>query len=182
VRLEPGGLAAAEATQLFATLLPLPGWRQDTIRLYGRAHPLPRLHRWFADAGERYRWSGLVMEPEPFPDVLRPLLRHLQAASGVPFNTALANLYRDGRDSVAWHADDEPELGPDPVIASVSLGATRRFLMRRKADHRQRQTFELRHGSVLWMKGSTQQHWQHCLPSTQRPVGPRINLTFRAMV
>ncbi|EDY37490.1 DNA repair system specific for alkylated DNA [Cyanobium sp. PCC 7001] len=109
------------------------------------------------------------------------MLQRLREASGVPFNTALANLYRDGRDSVAWHSDDEPELGAHPVIASLSLGATRRFLMRRKADHRHRRAFQLSHGSLLWMAGSTQEHWQHCLPKTARPVAARINLTFRAI-
>ncbi|SBO41792.1 alpha-ketoglutarate-dependent dioxygenase AlkB [Cyanobium sp. NIES-981] len=181
VRLERQALAEGEATALFQALQALPGWRQDTIRLYGRVHPVPRLHRWFADARQTYRWSGLVMRPEPFPEALQPLLQRLREASGVPFNTALANLYRDGQDSVAWHADDEPELGPRPVIASLSLGATRRFLMRSKADHGQRRSFELSHGSVLWMAGSTQEHWQHCLPRTTRPVGARINFTFRAM-
>ena len=181
IRLVPGYLSILEADALFEKLRDLPGWRQDQIRVYGKTHPLPRLHRWFADSNEPYRWSGIVMEPEPFPEFLAGLRQRIDSDSGVHFNTALGNFYRDGRDGVSWHADDEPELGPKPVIASLSLGATRRFLLRKKADRAQCLAFSLTHGSLLWMLGDTQQVWQHSIPKASRTVGPRINLTFRAI-
>jgi alkylated DNA repair dioxygenase AlkB len=181
IRFVPTYLDALEADRLFENLTDLPDWRQDHIRVYGKTHPLPRLHRWFADSNEPYRWSGINMEPEPFPRFLDDLRRRIDVDGGVHFNTALGNFYRDGRDGVSWHADDEPELGPEPVIASLSLGATRRFLMRKKTDNSQSLAFELTHGSLLWMSGDTQQVWQHSIPKTSRIVEPRINLTFRAI-
>ena len=170
-----------EADYLFGSLRELNGWRQDFIRIFGKAQPLPRLHRWFADSEQSYRWSGIEMNPEPFPDYLREILARLWERTGIQFDTALGNLYRDGKDSVAWHSDDEPDLGPDPIIASLSLGATRRFLLRRKDNHKEVKVYELTHGSLLLMTGSTQAYWEHTIPKTRHRVGPRINLTFRAI-
>lgn len=170
-----------EADYLFGTLRDLNGWRQDFIRIFGKAQPLPRLHRWFADSEQPYRGSGIEMNPEPFPDYLREILARLRDRTGIQFDTALGNLYRDGKDSVAWHSDDEPDLGPDPIIASLSLGATRRFLLRRKDNHKEVKVYELTHGSLLLMTGSTQAYWEHTIPKTRHRVGPRINLTFRAI-
>jgi alkylated DNA repair dioxygenase AlkB len=181
VVLEETYIEPAHADDLFARLVNLAGWRQDHIRLYGRAVPLPRLHRWFAVSNEPYRWSGIDMVPEPFPVFLEPLRRRLSADVGVNFNTALGNLYRSGSDSVSWHSDDEPDLGPAPHIASISLGAARRFLLRHKTDHSRRHAVELRHGSLLRMSGMTQLHWEHCLPKTSRVAQSRVNLTFRAI-
>lgn len=174
-------LGVKEADFLFDYLRNLNGWKQDVILIFGQARPLPRLHRWFADSRQPYRWSGIEMIPEPFPDVLGGILDALWEKSGIRFNTALGNLYRDGMDSVAWHSDDEPELGPEPVIASLSLGATRRFLMRKKDDHTVVRSYELGHGSLLLMAGSTQARWEHAIPKTKLNVGPRVNLTFRAI-
>jgi alkylated DNA repair dioxygenase AlkB len=181
LRFVPKFLSPGEADRLLSFLEAMPGWQQDHIRLYGKSHPLPRLHRWFADSSQPYRWSGIEMRPEPFPEVLREMVVRLEAESGVRFNTALGNRYRDGRDGVSWHADDERELGPDPVIASLSLGAPRRFLLRKRDDHSVTMAFELTHGSLLWMSGTTQTHWEHSIPKTTRSVGTRINLTFRAI-
>jgi alkylated DNA repair dioxygenase AlkB len=181
IRFVPAYLDIREADGLFDSLKSLPGWRQDHIRVYGKTHPLPRLHRWFTDSNEPYRWSGISMHPEPFPEFLDDVRCRLAEESGVHFNTALGNFYRDGRDGVSWHSDDEPELGTDPVIASLSLGATRRFLMRKKLDHSQCLEFDLTHGSLLWMSGDTQIVWQHSIPKTSRTVESRINLTFRAI-
>jgi alkylated DNA repair dioxygenase AlkB len=181
LRLERGFLGFDEASQLFDALLVESGWRQDQISLYGKTHPVPRLHRWFADSPRVYQWSGIVMHPEPFPPALAAIRRRIEASAGVSFNSALGNLYRDGRDSVSWHADDEPELGHSPVIASLSLGAERQFVLRRKDDHRQRHTLVLPHGSLLVMSAGTQTHWEHCVPKTRQPVGARINLTFRTI-
>ena len=181
VHLITGYLSSGEADGLFAALRALCGWRQDSIRLFGKTHPLPRLHRWFALSTQAYRWSGIDMQPEPFPAAVLPALMRLRKETGVPFNSALANWYRDGRDSVGWHADDEPELGDKPAIASLSLGDTRRFVLRRKRDLSTRVSLQLTHGSLLWMAGSTQQEWEHSVPKTAKPVGARINLTFRVI-
>lgn len=182
VRYVAGWLSQGDADRLLVDMRALPDWRQDHIRIYGKTHPLPRLHRWFADSNQRYRWSGIEMHPEPFPPFLRPVLQRLYAESGFTFNTALGNLYRDGNDGVSWHSDDEPELGPNPTIASLSLGATRRFLLRSKTDHKLGYEFSLTHGSLLWMSEETQKLWEHCVPKSQRTEGERINITFRRMI
>jgi len=157
-------------------------WEHHVIRIFGRDVPTPRRSAWFGDPGARYTYSGLTLDPRPWPPALAPLRDRVEAAIGARFNAVLANLYRDGTDSMGWHADDEPELGRDPVIASVSVGAVRRFTMRhatrRDLEHL---VLELEHGSLLVMAGSTQHHWRHALPKTRRPVGPRVNLTFRSV-
>lgn len=164
---------------LLDELLPGTDWEQEQIRLFGRLVAQPRLTAWFGvamDATTRYRTTK---PPVPWPVGLEKVRSSLADHVGVEFNSALANLYRDGRDSVAWHADDEPGLGQTPVIASVSLGATRRFVLRRR-DNTERLSLDLAHGDLLVMSGSTQQRWLHAIPKTRRAVGPRINLTFRA--
>lgn len=170
---------ASEARALYAALADLPGWRQDSIVLFGKRYPLPRLHRWFANSGQSYQWSGLRMVAEQFPEVLDSVRERLTAVANAGFNTALGNLYRGGSDSVGWHSDDEPELGPEPCIASLSLGAERQFFLRRKDNHRERLALTLPHGSLLVMSGGVQRYWQHCIPKARRAVAPRINLTFR---
>jgi len=172
-------LSLKEAEHLYQALLDLPGWKLDQIRIFGRIHDVPRLHRWFATSTQAYRWSGITMIPEPFPSALELIRGRISALAQTDFNSALGNLYRDGHDSVSWHADDEAELGTRPVIASLSLGATRRFLLRRKDDHNQKAAFDLSAGSLLIMAGDTQRYWEHCVPKTGHKVGPRINVTFR---
>lgn len=169
------------AERLFQVLLEGVSWQQDAISMYGNHYPLPRLHRWFADSPRSYTWSGIQMHPTPFPETLSELRQRVNQLGGAKFDSALCNLYRDGRDSVAWHADDEPEFGAAPVIASLSLGSERHFLLRRKDDHAQRVSIALPHGSLLLMPAGTQQRWEHCLPKTRRPTGARINLTFRTL-
>lgn len=172
-------LAPEEAASLFTELLAGIRWRQDTIKLWGKVHDVPRLQQWFADDGMAYTWSGIRMEPEPWNAPLERLRCRLQEALGLRFNTALANLYRDGNDTVGWHADDEPELGEAPTIASISLGATRDFVLRHRTETERVQTISLAHGSLLVMQGDTQKHWRHCVPRRKRVHAPRINLTFR---
>ncbi len=177
-RLENAFLSATEADELLSFFVELSGWRQDEIRMYGKMIPLPRLHRWFADGQQGYRWSGLEMRAEPFPERLTSVRERIAARAGIRFNTALGNYYRDGRDSVAWHSDDEPELGSHPVIASLSLGAKRKFLLRKKQDHQEKLALELSHGSLLIMCGNTQRVSEHCLPK-EKYAQARVNLTFR---
>jgi alkylated DNA repair dioxygenase AlkB len=156
-------------------------WERHHVRIFGRELPAPRLSCWIGDPGAAYTYSRVRFAPHPWPCVLDPLRAKVSALAAESFNSVLANRYADGGDSMGWHADDEPELGPRPVIASLSLGATRRFLLRRRGANL-RHELALHHGSLLVMRGDTQAHWQHALPRTAKPVGLRINLTFRRIV
>ncbi|QDH71880.1 alpha-ketoglutarate-dependent dioxygenase AlkB [Lysobacter alkalisoli] len=180
--MDPEWLSRRDAEALFHQLRDGIAWEVHRIRLFGRMHASPRLSCWIGDAGARYRYSGTLFEPHPWPEALLSVRARLRRELGVDFNSVLANLYRDGRDAMGWHSDDEPELGPEPVIASVSLGATRRFLLKHRIRPDARLTLELPPGSLLVMSGPTQRHCQHALPRTQRMVGERINLTFRRVL
>jgi len=154
-------------------------WRQEEIVLFGTQRRVPRLVAWHGDPGAVYRYSGVDHDPRPWTTTLLEIRERVESLSGHRFNSVLLNLYRDNRDGMGWHADDEPELGADPVIASVSLGATRRFRMRHRRRRDQLVAIDLEHGSLLLMRGPTQHHWLHAVPKTTRPAGERINLTFR---
>lgn len=182
VRYFPRLFAPAEADRLFGELMETTPWSHETIVVYGRRLPQPRLTAWFADDGGSYTYSGLTLAASAWTACLGQVRSAAEKAAGQRFGVALANLYRDGRDSVAWHADDEPELGPTPVIGSVSFGAVRRFQLRRRRDHDIRHEIELASGSLLVMAGETQRHWMHQVPKTSRQVGPRVNITFRTWI
>jgi len=173
-------LAAAECATLLAQLLSVTPWRSEPITLYGRTVMQPRLLAWYGDREAFYTYSGIRHTPLPWTPLLSGLRRRVEQASGARFNSVLLNYYRNERDSMGLHADDEPELGPTPVIASLSLGAERRLVFR----HRWRReianlNLPLPDGSLLVMAGSTQRHWQHGIRKQVRPCGPRVNLTFR---
>ena len=158
--------------------------KQESIRLAGKDVLTPRLVSWHGDSEARYAYSGRTFEPAPWTPELLMVKERVDAAAGASFNSVLVNYYRDGRDSVGEHADDEPELGPEPgnvLIASVSLGARRRFLLRHKRS-RVVEEFELGDGGLLVMGGTTQRHFTHRAPRTTADVGPRMNLTFRVVV
>ncbi len=179
----PHLFARRRADAYLAALLEDVAWEQQIIRIGGRRVASPRLSAWYGDPGARYAYSGLSLEPLPWFPLLAEIKGEVEAASGAAFNSVLANLYRDGADSMGWHSDDEPELGERPVIASASFGATRRFLLR----HRQRREIEpvavpLSHGSLLVMKGNTQANWRHQLPKMRKLGEPRVNLTFRTII
>ena len=178
VALDPAWLAPADADRLLQVLQVAVPWEVHRIRLFGREHASPRLSCWIGDPGTAYRYSGSLFEPHPWPAVLLPLRERLSDELGVAFNSVLANLYRDGHDAMGWHSDDEAELGPAPVIASVSLGAPRRFALKARTGDA-RLAMLLPHGSLLVMAGATQRHYRHALPRTAKKVGARINLTFR---
>ena len=178
VFLYPDALLQADADRLFAELRGGIAWRQEVATLMGRRVAIPRLTAWHGAAG--YVYSGIRLTPAPWTPPLLELKALAEQLAGQPFDSVLLNLYRDGRDSVSWHADNEPGLGRDPVIASLSLGAVRRFQLKHRRRP-ERLTLDLPHGSCLVMAGATQHHWLHQLPKTARPVGPRINLTFRRM-
>jgi alkylated DNA repair dioxygenase AlkB len=171
--------AGAEATELFRELRHGTEWRQEEVVIFGRRRLVPRLVAWHGDPGASYTYSGTPHQPLPWTPVLEQVRHRVRALSGLHFNAVLLNLYRDGRDGMGWHADDEPELGPEPVIASVSLGAVRRFCLRHRRRKGLRANFSLPHGSLLLMSGATQRHWVHALPKTAVAVGERVNLTFR---
>jgi len=180
--LEKEWLAAAEADALFAALMATVPWETHRIRMFGREVDSPRLSCWIGDPGASYVYSRTRFEPRPWPPALLPVRDRVSEAAGVAMNSVLANLYRDGGDAMGWHSDDEPELGPRPVIASLSLGGTRRFVLKHRRDAAQRLALELPHGSLLLMSGDTQANWRHALPRTARPVAARINLTFRRIL
>jgi len=178
-RLWPAAFGPGEASRLFDCLSAGTHWRQEEIVIFGQRRRVPRLVAWHGDHGASYRYSGTDHLPEPWTPVLERIRATVCELSGTEFNAVLLNLYRDGRDGMGWHADDEPELGRDPVIASVSLGAPRRFCLRHRRRRELKLDLELPHGSLLVMAGPLQHHWVHALPKTRRPVGGRINLTFR---
>jgi len=178
-RLWPAAFGPEEASRLFDALRAGIHWRQEEIVIFGQRRRVPRLVAWHGDPGAGYRYSGTDHDPEPWTPELESVRARVNELGATRFNAVLLNLYRDGRDGMGWHADDEPELGRDPVIASVSLGAPRRFCLRHRRRKDLKLDLELPHGSVLLMAGSTQHHWVHALPKTRRPVGERINLTFR---
>lgn len=176
---DPAWLAPGEADALFTALRGGIEWEVHRIRLFGREVDSPRLSCWIGDPDAAYEYSGTRFQPRPWPAALLPVRERLRAEAGIDFNSVLANLYRDGRDRMGWHSDDERELGPRPAIASLSLGAGRRFVLKHRVDPARRIALALPHGSLLLMRGDTQRNYRHALPPTARPMGERINLTFR---
>jgi alkylated DNA repair dioxygenase AlkB len=182
VVLYPAFFPTSEADRLFSKLRDTTAWRQETITLYGRTIDIPRLTAWYGDAGTTYVYSGIKNVPLPWTTVLLEVRRAVEPAAGVVFNSVLLNRYRTGKDSVSWHADDEPEFGEQPVIASVSFGGIRTFELRHKRRKGLKASVDLTHGSLFIMRGDTQANWLHRIPKTARPVPERLNLTFRAVV
>ena len=170
-----------ESEKLCQQLVDTIEWKQEVARFGGKAVPLPRLTAWYGDAGKTYRYSGITVQPLAWTPLLLAIKARVEAVAVVTFNSVLLNYYRGERDSVAWHSDDEPELGVNPVIASVSFGATRTFQFKHKTRPDQRHAVDLTPGSLLLMAGAMQHHWKHQIPKTTKPVGARINLTFRVI-
>ena len=152
----PGYLGAEQSDRWFRSLLAELPWRQETLTMYGDIVPVPRLSSWHGDAQRAYTYSNIKMQPSPWTSMLLDIKAVVEPLAGCAFNSVLCNLYRDGRDSVAWHADDERELGLTPVIASVSVGATRKFQLRSHGKSPSRHDVDLAHGSVLIMRGESQ--------------------------
>jgi alkylated DNA repair dioxygenase AlkB len=171
-------LDAEERVRLFRDFKENIAWNQETISLYGKVHPIPRLTAWYGDKGASYKYSKISNEPNPWTQSLNELRRKVEAASNATYNSVLLNLYRHGADGVAWHADDERELGEEPTIASISLGAERKFQLRRRTG-KEIVDVILADGSLLVMSGSLQQHWLHQIPKQPKIERERINLTFR---
>jgi alkylated DNA repair dioxygenase AlkB len=165
--------------EMLARLIADTAWRSETITVWGKQHPQPRLTAWHGDAA--YTYSGLRLAPSAFTPLLQQIRAAVEAASGRRFNSVLLNYYRDGRDSMGMHSDNEAELGPEPAIASVSFGAARTFVLQHRAT-KERIRISLTDGSMLLMAGSLQQNWLHGITKMSRSVGPRVNLTFRFIV
>jgi alkylated DNA repair dioxygenase AlkB len=174
-----GALTSGFADSAFVELQQQVDWRQEHILMMGNSIPLPRLTAWFGDPGRNYTYSAIAMSASPWTPMLSMIRGLVEGLSGEQFNSVLCNLYRSGEDGLAWHSDDEPELGSKPTIASVNLGQARRFLFRRRDDHSVKTEFLLGHGDVLIMRGLTQALCEHSVPKTKKHLGPRINLTFR---
>lgn len=164
---------------IFASLAQEIPWQQDEIRVYGKIHPQPRLTALFGNEGKSYSYSNITMQPHPWSLLLQKLKTAIEKVTDTNFTTVLLNQYRDGKDSNGWHSDNENELGINPVIASLSFGAERMFQLKHNLDKDLKKSIVLEHGSLLLMKGTTQHFWKHQIPKTAKPIGPRINGTFR---
>lgn len=175
-------LGAAPEAILLALINQTP-WRQDNITVWGKTHLQPRLVAWYGDLGRSYRYSGIVFDPLPWTEALSSIKSKVEAAANHRFNSVLLNYYRDQTDSMGLHSDDEPELGPAPVIASVSLGAERALVLKSRVDAGARTVrLPLASGSLLLMRGDTQANYKHGISKQTRPLGARINLTFRRII
>lgn len=180
VSYQPSAICEELANQWFAALLEDVHWKQDVVTVYGKEHLTPRLSCWMGESWMSYSYSNTTMRPVPWQAFVQQIKQQVEEVSGEQFNSVLINYYRNGQDSNGWHSDDEPELGPEPLIASLSLGATRDFYLREKKHYANKLSFSLEHGSLLVMRGKTQSHWQHHVPK-RATAGPRINLTFRTI-
>lgn len=170
-----------ESDWLFTKLQGTLAWQEEDILIYGKQCKVPRLMCWYGDPDACYRYSGVDHQPLPWTEELLIIREKIQNDCQFSFNSVLANLYRSGRDSMGYHADDEEELGRNPVIASLSLGDERLFKLRHK-KRKENLDINLGHGDLLIMAGTLQHHWVHALPKTTKPKGPRINLTFRKIL
>jgi alkylated DNA repair dioxygenase AlkB len=178
----PDFFAAADADRLLRELLATTAWRQEVFRMGRKEIPFPRLTAWYGDEGTAYIYSGLKNLPAPWTPPVLEVKRAIEPPRGVTFNSVLLNRYRAGQDSVSWHADDEPEFGKNPVIASVSFGETRLFQFEHKEHKELKASVELTHGSLLILRGGTQENWLHQVPKTKKPMGERVNMTFRVVI
>lgn len=152
-------------------------WEQSRITLFGKQVAIPRLNAWYGDS--QYTYSGTTLPAKALSPALTCLKEKIERQFSIQLNSVLANLYRDGNDGMGWHSDNEKSLGDQPQIASVSLGESRRFLIRNKADKTNKTELVLEHGSLLIMRGDCQTHWEHAIPKTAKPKVQRVNLTFR---
>ncbi len=175
----PAAFSAAEAEAYYDALSTAIAWKQVDIKLYGKVIKTPRLTAWYGDPGMTYTYSGITLEPAIWTEDLLRIRERVELVAGVSFNSVLLNFYRNERDSMGWHSDDEQELGINPIIASVSFGASRMFQFKHKTRPELRAGVELTSGGMLLMQGTTQHFWKHQIPKSTRPHTGRINLTFR---
>jgi alkylated DNA repair dioxygenase AlkB len=171
--------SAQESDKFFEVLKNEIDWKQEQINFFGKTHDIPRLTAWYGDFGKSYSYAGISVEPSSWTDTLLQIKEKIESVSNVKFNSVLLNRYRSGNDGVSWHSDDEPELGVNPIIGSVSFGQSRPFHLKHKDLEGVKEKVTLEHGSYLLMKGETQHKWLHQIPKSKKEMGERINLTFR---
>ena len=182
VTFHPDFFALAEADEFFNSLQEGLAWQQEPIWMFGKQILQPRLTALYGDPKVRYGYSGIAMEALPFTEVLEKIKVRLQEFTNLEFTHVLCNFYRDGQDSMGWHRDNEPVLGRNPTIGSLTFGATRSFQLRPCGKKEPKLSLELSHGSLLLMGGESQHFWEHQLPKTKKVLAPRINLTFRKLI
>lgn len=178
----PAFLSLSEADKLYQHLYDKTSWQADKITVFGKTYDQPRLTALYAKNPTPYTYSNITMHPSPMSKNLLDLIQKISEVNKHDFNAVLLNLYRDGKDSNGWHADNEAELGQNPVIASISLGEERYFHLKHRTHKEQRLKIKLKHGSLLIMGGAMQHHWLHQIPKTTKNISPRINLTFRKII
>jgi len=155
-------------------------WRAESIVVWGKTVPQPRLIAWYGDKGANYTYSGIHHDPLPWTDILIDIKNRVEKVASTNFNSVLLNYYRHHRDSMGLHSDDESELGRRPIITSLSLGEERTFILKHKTSRDLKSVrLKLPSGSLLLMKGETQHCWKHGIEKEKRPCGARVNLTFR---
>ncbi|MBP9123145.1 MAG: alpha-ketoglutarate-dependent dioxygenase AlkB [Ignavibacteriaceae bacterium] len=176
----PEYFSSQESDNFFQSLKQNIVWKQESMNMYGRQIQFPRLTAWYGDNDKPYSFSGITLQPHPWNDALKIIKNRIEGVADVRFNSVLLNLYRDRNDSISWHTDAEPELGRNPVIASVNFGETRRFQLRHIVTKKKIE-IDLTHGSLLIMRGELQHYWQHQVPKTKEFKRERINLTFRVI-
>jgi alkylated DNA repair dioxygenase AlkB len=177
----PGLFDPAESQSLLNALTDTILWERPNFRIYGKEFPVPRMTAWYGDV--EYKYSGIINVPLPWTEELFLIKVRAELACAHEFNSVLLNFYRDGNDHMSWHSDDEKSLGIDPVIASVSFGEVRKFSVKHRKDKTLKPiTLELDSGSLVIMKGEMQKFWHHRINPSKRPMGPRINLTFRKVI
>jgi len=177
----PNFFTIHKADFYFETLKNTIPWKQDHIKVFGKVYPQPRLTALFGTNKKPYSYSNITMHPHQFTPELQEIKKKIETKTATTFTTCLLNLYRDGKDSNGWHADNEKELGNNPVIASVTLGQERIFHLKHRTQKELKHKILLEHGSLLLMQGTTQHHWLHQIPKTKKVIGERINLTFRVI-
>ncbi len=178
----PDFFSKQESDSYFKTIEAETNWQHDDITVFGKTYKQPRLTALFGESNQAYGYSNIVMYPEPFTPTLKTIKAQIETIANHKFNTLLINLYRDGSDSNGWHADNEKELGINPIIASVSFGEARPFHFKHRVLKDQRHKIILEHGSLLILKGEMQHHWLHQIAKTKKEIKPRINLTFRTLI
>ena len=175
----PNFFDKATADRIYAELQKDILWQQDDIRVYGKIYPQPRLTALYGNEGLSYSYSNIKMQPHPWSLLLQKIKAKVEQVAMANFSTVLLNYYRDGKDSNGWHADNEKELGLNPIIGSLTFGAERVFQLKHNTQKEQKKSIVLEHGSLLLMKGTTQHFWKHQIPKTSKTIDSRINLTFR---
>ena len=178
----PNFFSQAKADELYKLLLENTPWQQDTITVYGKNHLQPRLTALYGNEGKPYKYSNIVMNPHPWNATLIYMKELVEEKANHDFTTVLLNQYRNERDSNGWHADNEKELGRDPIIASISLGEERTFQLKHNTQKEIKQSLLLKHGSLILMKEGSQIHYKHQIPKASKPKNTRINLTFRRIL